>query len=255
MRTLLPVPLLPVPLLPVLALLLTLAAPAAAKTFTGTLEKAYVPAPTEENPRAKESVLRLRTAEGLIRLAELEPFAPLASLEDRGPITLEGKLVEGRLVVQEIVSPKIERFQGTLYRTRKGMAGRVLIDLQEGPKGVDVSGLPWLAFRKMTKDMSRHAIEFDAFPIRDRRGALQEVVVTRVKATASDDLILTRNLLSYRGEVPKGQEVWLVRRSLVGISALVEGPEGQTGFALWDNLQIGEPIERKTGITAELQKR
>ncbi len=235
-------------------LLLALVAPASAATFTGTLEHAYVPAPTEKDPRAKDGVHRLRTAEGVILLAELEPFAPLASLEDRGSITLEGDLVEGRLVVKEIVSPKIERFSGTLYRTRKGMAGQVLIELP-GQEGVDVSGLPWLAFRKMTADMSRHRIEFDAFPIRDRRGVLEEVVVTRVKAQARENLVLTRNILSYKGEVPKGQDVWLVRRSLMGISALVEGPHGQTGFAIWDNLQIGERIVPKTGLADELKKR
>jgi len=240
--------------LPLILLSLTLAAPVSAATFTGTLEHAYLPAPTEKDPKAKEGVHRLRTAEGLIVLAELEPFAPLASLEDRGSITLEGDLVEGRLVVKEILAPKIERFTGTLSRTRKGMAGSIQIELP-GQKPVDVSGLPWLAFRTMTADLTRHRIEFDAFPIRDRRGALEELVVTRVKAQAREDLVLTKNLLSYRGEVPKGQEVWLVRRSLMGLSALVEGEHGQSGFATWDNLQIGQLIVPKPGIAETLRKR
>lgn len=240
--------------LPLLALLLTLASPLAAETFTGTLEQVYLPAPTEEDPRNKETVHQLRTKEGVIRLAELEPFSHLASLEDRGQLTLEGKLVEGRLVVDEIVSPKLERFEGTVYRTRKGMGGRIVVDLPRGER-IAVSGLPWLAFRTLTKDLSRHRIEFEAFPIQDQRGQTREVVVTRVKAKASQELILTRHLLSYRGSVPKGQSVWLVRRSLMGLSALVEGRDGQTGFALWDDLQIGERIEPKTGITAELEKR
>jgi hypothetical protein len=240
--------------LPLIALLVSLAGPAAAETFRGTLELVSVPAPTEEDPRNKEHVHQLRTAKGVIRLAELEAFSHLASLEDRGEVSLEGELVDGRLVVKEILSPKIERFKGTLYRTRKGWAGQVVVDVPEG-KLVAVSGLPWLAFRKLSADLSRHRIEFDAFPIRDSRGRLREVVVTRVKAKASQDLVLTRNLVSYRGTVPKGQGVWLVRRSLMGLSALVEGPEGQSGFAIWDDLQIGERIEPKTGITSGLEKR
>lgn len=236
-----------------LSLLFALALPAAADSFTGTLERVYEPAPTEDNPRAKVEVRRLRTAEGLVPLAELEPFAPLAGLEDRGPITLEGKLVDGLLVVERIAAPSLEMFEGTVYRTRKGMSGQILIDTAD-KTGVKVSGLPWLAFRTLTADMSKHRIEFEAFPIRDARGALSEVVVTRVKAKASENLVLTKNILSYRGEVPAGQSVWLVRRSLMGISALVEGPEGQTGFALWDNLQIGEPVAPAKGVVDRLEE-
>ena len=228
-------------LLTPLALLLALAGPAAADTFTGTLERVFKPAPTEEDPKRKVEVHELTTAEGVIPLAELEAFDPLTYLIGRGPITLEGELVDGSLAVERIAAPSVERYKGTLYRTKKGLAGRMMVQLEGQRAGVEVSGLPWLAFRKMTSDMSRHEIEFDAYPIREG-GKLVELVATRVKATAADDLVLTRNLLSYKGEVPKGQSVWLPRRSLVGISALVEGPEGQTGFALWDDLQIGTPV-------------
>ncbi|MBL4845520.1 MAG: hypothetical protein JKY65_08345 [Planctomycetes bacterium] len=236
-----------------LSILLALAVPAGAATFTGTLERVYLPAPTEENPRNKEQVHRLRSSEGLVVLEELEPFAPLGSLVDRGQITLEGELVEGRLRVTRIAAPSVERLEGTVYRTKKGWAGQVLIQLEGQKKGTKTSGLPWLAFRTLTEDMSRHQIEFDAFPIRDSRGRLKELVVTRVKATASEDLILTRNLLSYRGEVPQGQTVWLTRRSLMGISALVVGPNGQTGFALWSRLQIGEPVTVNKGAVDHLK--
>ncbi|HBP20417.1 MAG TPA: hypothetical protein DEA08_21825 [Planctomycetes bacterium] len=223
------------------ALLLALAGPAAAGTFTGTLERVFKPAPTEEDPNRKVEVHELTTAEGVIPLAELEAYDPVTYLIGRGPITLEGELVDGALAVERIAAPSLERCKGTLYRTKKGMAGVIMVQLEGQSEGVEVSGLPWLAFRKLTSDMSRHEIEFDAYPIR-KGGKLVELVATRVKATATEDLVLTRNLLSYKGEVPKGQSVWLTRRSLVGISALVEGPDGQTGFALWDRLQVGTPI-------------
>lgn len=238
-------------LLSPLALLLALACPAAADTFTGTLERVFKPAPTEEDPRRKVEVHELTTAEGVIPLAELEAFDPLTYLIGRGPITLEGQLVDGALAVESIAAPSVERFKGTLYRTKKGFAGQVMIQLEGQTQGVEASGLPWLAFRKMTSDMSRHEIEFDAFPIREG-GKLVELVVTRVKATATEDLVLTRNVVSYKGEVAKGKTVWLTRRSLVGISALVEGPDGQTGFALWDRLQIGTPIVE--GASGRLQQ-
>lgn len=240
--------------LTLLAALLAQVAPAAAATFTGTLEKVYEPAPTEADPRRKVEVHRLQTAEGSIPLADLEPFAPLASLVNRGQLTLEGQLVDGRLVVERIAAPSLELFKGTVYRTRKGMSGQILIQFEGQEAGVKVSGLPWLAFRQLTEDLSRHLIEFEAFPVRDARGALSELVVTRVKAKASERLILTRNLLSYRGEVPAGESVWLVRRSLLGVSALVEGSRGQTGFALWDNLQIGEPVQPAKGATDRLNE-
>jgi hypothetical protein len=235
-------------------ILVSLAAPAAAETFSGTLELTYELAPTTKDPQRKVEVHWLKTAKKRIPLAELEPLAPLRSLEDRGPITLEGEVESGRLHVTEIVAPSLDRLQGTLYRTKKGWAGQILVRLKGQKEGVDVSGLPWLAFRKMTKDLSQHWIEFDAFQIRDSRGRLKEVVATRVKATAGERLILTRHLLSYRGEVAKGQTVWLTRRSLVGTSALVEGPNGQTGFVLWEGLQIGVPIKASEGAVDQLKK-
>lgn len=226
--------------------LLLLCSTAWAAPIRGTVDLVHEPAPTREDPRAFVEVVHLLSDGITYRITDSEAISTLRWFE-RKEVVVDGKPIVGSndLAVHGLIEPALSKnMRGVLYRTKRGWAGAPKIEIDG--RAVGVSGPNYLTFLKVTKDLSRREIAFHAYPLEDRQGRLVELVVMEIEATATEDLVLTEAVVLYRGEVPAGSSVWVLRRSLIGISAKVRASDGSVAFALWDHLQIGRVIPEAT---------